>query len=173
MKIKIIQVGEMQSDILKILIEDLNKRFKNKFVFYKKIPLPVESYNKYRNQYDSEIIFKHIANENNEKIIIFTSNDIFDKDLNFVFGLVKNNMALISTARLDPEFYNENKNFELLLNRTKKETIHELGHMFGLDHCNDPLCVMSSSDSISYIDEKKCEFCKNCSLKMSMEGIEI
>ena len=27
--------------------------------------------------------------------------------------------------------------------------------------------------AVPYIDEKKCEFCKNCSLKMSMEGIEI
>jgi archaemetzincin len=51
---------------------------------------------------------------------------------------------------------------ELLIERLKKEAIHELGHTFGLIHCRDPLCVMHSSTYVEDIDQKSQHLCFNC-----------
>ncbi len=175
MKIKILQVGEIQPNILDIIVDNLNKRFKNKFYFGGKIDIPEDSYDKFKNQYNSGVVIKTLKNEKGEddKVVGITSNDLYYKDLNFVFGLTEENVCIVSTARLDPQFYGNSANFELLINRTLKEVVHEVGHMFGLKHCTNPLCVMSFSSSISYVDDKKDEFCKDCTLKISMEDIRI
>ena len=51
------------------------------------------------------------------------SEDIFVRGMNFVFGVAKPSKgAVLSTCRLDS------------LNMIKKEAIHEMGHVFGLQH---------------------------------------
>lgn len=175
MKIKIVQVGNIQPNIMDIIARDLNRRFKSKFYAEGRIKLPEESLDKFKKQYNAEVIVKSLkANKGtNDRIIGITSDDLFTKDLNFIFGLSGNDACVVSTARLDPQFYGSPTNFDLLIGRTSKEVIHEVGHMFGLNHCPNPECVMSSSSSISYVDDKKDEFCKECSMRISMEDIRI
>jgi len=43
-----------------------------------------------------------------------------------------------------------------------KESVHELGHTFGLIHCSQPGCVMNSSTYVENIDQKSSEFCSLC-----------
>jgi len=175
MKIKILQVGEIQPNILDILVNNLNRRFKNKFYFGGKIKIPENSLDKFKGQYDSQQILNRLKFEKgtDDKVIGITSNDLYSGKLNFVFGIGEKDVSVVSAARLDPQFYGDPANFDLLVKRTLKETIHELGHMFGLKHCANPKCVMSSSNSISYVDDKNYDFCKECSVKISMEGIKI
>ncbi len=173
MKIKVVQIGDIQPNIIDIIIKDLNKKFKSKFFKGEKIEVPEKFYNKFKRQYDGGSIIKILKNKECDKVIGLTSHDLFYMELNFVFGLAKKDACIVSTARLDPQFYGENPNFDLLIKRTMKEVIHELGHMFGLDHCNNPNCVMSFSNSVSYVDDKTDEFCKDCILKISTEGLKI
>ncbi|UCG95331.1 MAG: archaemetzincin family Zn-dependent metalloprotease [archaeon] len=175
MKIKMVQVGEIQPNILDLIVKDLNRRFKSKFFFGGKIKMPEESYNKFKKQYDARIVMNMLAGENvdADKVLGITSNDLYSGDLNFVFGVAGGDAGLVSTARLDPQFYGEAANFDQLIERTIKEVIHEVAHMFGMNHCTNPECVMSFSNSISYVDDKKNDFCKECTLKISMEGTKI
>ena len=175
MKIKIVQVGEIQPNIMDIIVNSLNRRFKNKFYFGGKIRLPEDSYDKFKNQYNAETVMNSLKGYkgSDDKIIGITSNDLFTKDLNFVFGLAGNAESVVSTARLEPQFYGNPANFELLIERTLKEVVHETGHMFGMKHCRNPECVMSFSNSVSYVDDKKDDFCRECSMKISMEDIRI
>ena len=46
--------------------------------------------------------------------------------------------------------------------RLLKESLHELGHTYGLRHCPDYTCVMSSSNGVERIDLKSAEFCPAC-----------
>lgn len=89
-----------------------------------------------------------------EKTLIITDKDLGAVGLNFVFGqadLMKS-IAVLSTARLKGLKFRE---------RVVKETVHELGHLFFLEHCEKP-CVMSFSNSILDVDEKSSEFCDKC-----------
>ena len=47
-----------------------------------------------------------------------------------------------------------------------KEALHELGHTYGLRHCPDYTCVMSSSNGVERIDLKSAEFCPACARRM-------
>ena len=130
MKIKIIQIGDVQPNIIDILVKYLNKRFKSKFFVGEKINTPLNAYNKFKEQYDAEAILKALEYKDCDKVIGITSNDLYYKNLNFAFGLAGKNACIISTARLDPKFYGESPNFDLLIDRTIKEMTHEIGHMF-------------------------------------------
>jgi len=55
----------------------------------------------------------------------------------FVFGRARElgHAALVSAARLAPEFYGLAPNAALTLHRAVIEVVHELGHVGGLRHC--------------------------------------
>jgi len=80
------------------------------------------------------------------------------------------NCAVISTARLKDEFYGLPPREDLLRERLVKEAAHELGHTFGLRHCPDWRCVMSSSHGIERVDVKGAEFCKSCKKPLAGNG---
>jgi archaemetzincin len=63
---------------------------------------------------------------------------------------------VVSVARLrDP-------NPDRFLNRVVKEAVHELGHTWGLGHCDSPTCVMHHSESVEDADAKNEGFCRTC-----------
>ncbi len=88
--------------------------------------------------------------------------------LNFIFGeaRVGGTSCVISTFRLRPEFHGFLPNKDLFNERVFKEAAHEIGHVLGARHCNDPLCVMSFSNSIHDTDMKHAVFCTRCKEKV-------
>lgn len=99
--------------------------------------------------------------------------DLFVPVLTFVFGEAQLNgkAAIISISRLKNEFYGLPKNQQLLSERIQKEVIHELGHTFGLYHCKNYNCVMSSSMYVENIDLKSRDFCSSCRSALSNQII--
>jgi len=125
------------------------------------------AYHPARGQYHSTEILKRLLKEPHAeswRILGVTDLDLFIPVLTFVFGEAQfgNTAALVSTHRLRPEFYGLPRDPVLLERRLLKESLHELGHTFGLRHCADYLCVMSSSHSADGIDLKQAEFCPAC-----------
>jgi len=55
---------------------------------------------------------------------------------------------------------------KLLIERTLKEAVHELGHTMGLGHCRDAGCVMHFSQSLIDTDVKSSYFCSRCQPKL-------
>ncbi len=98
------------------------------------------------------------------KSLILTSVDLFIPIFTYVFGLAKldGNSAIVSACRLDNNFYGLPRNDELLITRLQKEVNHETGHMFGLRHCQNYNCVMSSSITIDDLDVKLKTYCDQC-----------
>lgn len=90
--------------------------------------------------------------------------DLYVPVLTFVFGEARldGNCAVVSTARLAEEFYGLPASPALLRQRLLKEAVHELGHTFGLRHCPDWRCVMTSSHAVERLDVKTAEFCAKC-----------
>ena len=125
------------------------------------------AYNPVRGQYHStEILRQLLRRPHGEswRVLGVTDVDLYVPILTFVFGeaQLSDTGALVSTHRLHPEFYGMPKDPELLRARLLKEALHELGHTFGLQHCSDYLCVMSSSHSVERIDLKRADFCPAC-----------
>ena len=88
--------------------------------------------------------------------------DIYTHGLNYVFGEVIDSVGIISLTRLKPQYDLTDKKEDLYKKRTLTEAIHELGHIFGLKHCNNPNCVMHFSDSIKDTDKKGFNLCNRC-----------
>jgi len=123
-------------------------------------------YDSGRGQYDaSKVLTALNKNNDSEKKILFTTVDLFIPIFTFIFGLAEldGNSAIISTHRLKNEFYGLPPDPDLLKDRLLKETIHELGHLFGLRHCNNYDCVMASSTNPDELDVKGAEYCFECS----------
>jgi archaemetzincin len=90
--------------------------------------------------------------------------DLFIPILTYIFGqaALGGKSGIASLYRLNNEYYGMPADKTLLLERFKKEVIHELGHTFGLIHCNSPVCVMRSSTYVEDIDQKERHLCDRC-----------
>jgi archaemetzincin len=120
-----------------------------------------------RNQYHATSLLRRIrALEPGEDVraIGITRLDLFVPILTFVFGEAElgGRCAIVSFQRLDERFYGLPGQAALLRDRLAKEAVHELGHTFGLRHCDDWRCVMTSSHSVDRLDVKSINFCPAC-----------
>ena len=157
--------------LLQDLVTELSKRFSYRIhVINLKINLD-NFYSIDRKQYFSTQIIAEamkLTDEFNGKIIMLTDVDIFVPALTFIFGEAQLNgkHSILSVCRLHEEFYSGISNENLLLERTIKEALHELGHCYGLRHCIDWDCVMHSSNGIEEVDIKGSTFCRKCISKV-------
>jgi archaemetzincin len=71
-------------------------------------------------------------------------------------------VGAIYLSRLRQEFYGHISNICLFQQRIIKETVHELGHLFRLSHCEKRNCVMHFSNSLKDTDFKDYNFCDRC-----------
>jgi archaemetzincin len=119
-----------------------------------------------RGQYYSSAILQQLdrAADSDSRVLGVTSCDLYVPVLTFVFGEAQldGNCAVVSTARLAEPFYGLPRRDDLLRERLLKESVHELGHTFGLRHCGDWRCVMTSSHAVERLDVKTAEFCARC-----------
>jgi archaemetzincin len=132
------------------------------------MPIPLDAYNSQRKQFNSSRILAKINDFSKkcglERVLGITDVDLFVPHLNFVFGEAEygGKTAVISLFRLRPEFYDQNSDRKLFVERSLKEAVHEVGHMLGLGHCDNPTCVMFFSNSIPDTDRKGVLLCEKC-----------
>lgn len=125
-------------------------------------------FDKTRNQWNSEMILKRILRETNPndytKKLAICDLDAYSNGLNFVFGEAHRGgrLAAIYLSRLRQEFYGLLPDTDLFQQRIIKEAIHELGHAFGLAHCEKTRCIMHFSNSLRDTDLKYHYFCNRC-----------
>jgi len=126
-----------------------------------------ESYDPARRQYNGTVLLKKIDTEfatDHSKTLGLFNVDLFIPILTYIFGqaFLGGRMGIASVYRLSNERYGIRADRKILVQRFRKEAIHELGHMFGLIHCCDPECVMRSSTYVEDIDQKNHTLCAKC-----------
>jgi archaemetzincin len=124
-------------------------------------------YDPARRQYNGNTLLKQVDSgsfPDTIKILGIFNVDLFIPILTFIFGqaFLGGRTGIASLYRLSNERYGMVADDLLLLDRFRKEVIHELGHTFGLIHCNSPVCVMRSSNYVEDIDQKEHAFCPGC-----------
>ena len=132
------------------------------------------SFDPRRNQYYSTAIIQRLERiaDPDARVLGVTGCDLYVPVLTFVFGEAQldGNCAVVSTARLKDEFYGLPAREDLLRQRLVKEAAHELGHTFGLRHCANWRCVMTSSHAVERLDVKEADFCPSCLKPVRQNG---
>jgi archaemetzincin len=131
------------------------------------LPDPELSRDETRGQYSSTLILRRLAALRPfaaDRYLGITERDLFIPMMTYVFGQAQlgGPVALVSLARLRPEFYGLPANPELVRERLEKESIHEVGHTLGLIHCLTPECLMSLSTTVAQVDQKSIALCAGC-----------
>jgi archaemetzincin len=163
--ILLIPVGEVDGAILTNLREPVSEAFGDGCQTTGPIPLPVESWNRWREQYDADIVLRGIPfPPERSRILAVAAVDLFTHGLSFVFGAADatGRRAAISVFRLRQELYYQPRDEALLRKRTLTEAVHELGHTYGLEHCPSSSCVMHFSNTLSETDAKGWKLCRTC-----------
>jgi archaemetzincin len=136
-----------------------------------------EFYDPSRKQYNGTRLLKEIESghsaESTKTIALFNV-DLFIPILTYIFGqaYLNGNAGIVSIYRFSNERYGIKKDEKIIVDRFRKEVIHELGHTFGLIHCYDPTCVMRSSTYVEDIDQKSSNLCVKCRMLLGIPRID-
>ena len=130
---------------------------------------PDYAFDRKRMQYDAGLILKRIESgpfDDYVKIIGVLDADIFVPILTYVFGEARQGgkCALVSLFRLKKNKDGSASSRALLLDRSSKVALHELGHLFELHHCMDKRCLMHFSGELEDLDDTPLYFCRYCHL---------
>lgn len=129
-----------------------------------------------RAQYNSTLLIKELlalTSDPLSKILGITSVDLFVPVLTYVFGEAQLNgtVGVMSTHRLDDSMYGLPPDKVKFFERSLKEAVHELGHTFGLLHCNNFSCAMHASTTVEDVDVKGATLCNECMKKIMAKEV--
>lgn len=130
--------------------------------------LPKSAYYSPRNRYRADSLLDYLLQVRPVSIdylVGLTEKDISCTNGNYpdwgVFGLgfLPGKSCVISTFRLRKGVTSENHFRE----RLSKVVLHELGHNFGLDHCQNKNCFMHDAEgTIKSVDREQKNLCSDC-----------
>ena len=128
---------------------------------------PAYAFDPQRLQYNAGTILKNIEAAPPEgclKVVCLVGVDIFVPIFEHVYGEARQGgrHALVSLYRLGPRRGEPAEAPEHLYERTAKVALHELGHLFNLEHCDNPRCLMHFSGALQDLDSLSLSLCRYC-----------
>jgi archaemetzincin len=156
--IALVPLGTASSGEVETLVLAVKEAFAAEVVVAPPLDLPASALDRRRGQYRSRALLDLLARAKRpewERLLGVAQVDLFAPSLNFVFGEgdFDRGVAVFSLARLrssEPALFHR---------RAATEAIHELGHTYGLTHCDNRHCVMWFSNTLSESDRKGASFC--------------
>jgi archaemetzincin len=147
-----------EESLLDALAPILDQAFGEQIGVTEPITVPEDAYNVSRDQYHSTVLLDRLARHKRpewDRLLGIADVDLYTPNLNFVFGQAdaKRGVAVFSLARL------HTSDRDRFVHRAATEAIHEIGHTYGLAHCDNTRCVMWFSNTLEETDRKGTRFC--------------
>lgn len=163
----LLQIGGINREVLRTLAGDLSHVFSMPCEVLPAVLDPMPAFHWERKQHHSSellLAMQPLVGDGNLKLLGVAEVDLYIPILTFVFGEAQMGgpCAVVSRYRLRQEFYGLPPDEQLLRERLLKEATHELGHTFGLVHCEEYQCTMASSHAVEWIDLKGKALCAAC-----------
>lgn len=173
----ILGFNNIDREVLEIIAKFVESAFNVGVKFKQGGEVPNSFVDVLRGQYRAEDVLQWIYSVWGEEgvLLALVEGDGYAGNLNFVFGIASPllKVAVVFTYRLRQWIKAGIDPSELFIERLKKEVMHELGHVFGLNHCNNPYCVMFFSNSILDTDRKSWKYCSVCASKLRTSGLAL
>jgi archaemetzincin len=169
--IGVVPINAMDATFLERLALCLEERFLFSCAVERTLRVPRTSLNSVRKQMFLNTLIARVVAATpaiDGMRLAITDFDLYKTSHQFVFGDAseEHRIAVVSLHRLRSDFYGEGADSNLLFQRTLKESVHDLGHAFGLKHCFNARCAMYFSNSIYDTDNKLSHFCETCEKRL-------
>jgi archaemetzincin len=162
----LIPLGQVDPLVLSIVAANLQAVLGLNTDIVQPRPIPDYAYLSSRRQYDAVKILKSLAAESDGAPLKLgiTPYDLCIPILTYVYGesQLGGKSAVVSLNRL-----HDNYSRERTFNRIAKICIHEMGHIFGLEHCWDTGCLMRFSKQLEQLDQLPLHFCSACEYELA------
>jgi archaemetzincin len=171
--------GDVPKTLLDFLSEELGFRFGTEVRLSAAEPIPEGAFDRNRNQYRSSLFLRHLEDkrqdedrQETERRLGIVNVDLYNPESDRVLGEADpvDRVAVVSLAFLHPETEALPEEDLRFRTRVLKEAVHELGHTYQLDHCENPKCVMSFSNALDDLDRKSADFCMAHQSKLKREA---
>ena len=166
-KIVIVPIGDLDFFQINRLAGKLSETFSAAVDIVQGTEPPPEAYHPARLQYFSTVILgklERMRANDREKILGIIDEDLYIPTRPFVYNEADphSGCAILSCFRVKQEFYGLPEDEKIIFQRVKKEALTMIGHLFLLQYCKNPRCVMYRAASMLDTDEKGDTFCDNC-----------
>ena len=173
--ITLVSFGHFEKELLETTVEAVKREFRFPVIIREGHLDLGEFYDPTRRQYNGNSLLKIVDAlpfTDSVKTLGLFNVDLFIPILTFICGqaFLGGHTGIASLYRFNNERYGMTGDNQFLVDRFKKEAIHELGHTFGLIHCHEPTCVMRSSTYVEDIDQKYEHFCIECRRELDLKA---
>jgi archaemetzincin len=161
--------GDVPPDELERAARILDQRFAARSVVLDSLSIPPAAFAADRRQFDADVLLDVLFERRPERalrVVGVTEHDLYVSGRTFVFGYahLTDGMAVYSLARLRERFYGRARADETatLGGRVERALAHELGHTFGVPHCEARGCVMGVVTQLDSLDALELHYCDAC-----------
>lgn len=175
--IHLIQMGTVPSPLSQNIAQNIETGLGVTVCQHPPLTIPDYVYDPSRGQYHATRLLEYLESHPvppTHHVIGLTHVDLFIPILTYVFGEARLNAphAVLSLCRLMPQFYGLPQDDTITVRRSAIESIHELGHTFGLRHCATYPCAMHASRTADDIDLKSLGFCQDCANHLQQHHLQ-
>ena len=172
-KIILLFLSGINPDLVSALQISLHKTFDSDIEIRQQVTDLRYAYDSKRKQYISPFVLarlRSVKKDPHDKILAVADVDMYSPGYDFVYGEadMKAGIATLSIYRLINGEDGIPAAPGMLRERVIREAKHEIGHLFGLGHCNHAGCVMRTCTCAEEVDAANGGFCETCAGKSNV-----